>query len=185
MTDFTVPETPTNGQPMRRSARYRASARVYDLISAEWPVYRAGRVAAIDLMALRPGDRVLDIGCGTGLNFPLVQDRIGPTGSITGVDASAQMLAQARRRTRAAGWDNVRLTEADATALDARALGAAAGFDAVMSTYALSLMPDWPRAVALMTARAVTASPAAGSTVSPSRPRPTALTHTGRRTGSA
>lgn len=152
MTDFTVPETPTNGQPMRRRARYRASARVYDLISAEWPVYRAGRVAAIDLMALRPGDRVLDIGCGTGLNFPLVQDRIGPTGSITGVDASAQMLAQARRRTRAAGWDNVRLTEADATALDARALGAAAGFDAVMSTYALSLMPDWPRAVALMTA---------------------------------
>jgi len=39
---------------MRRRARYRTSARFYDVISAEWPVYRAGRVAAIDLLALRP-----------------------------------------------------------------------------------------------------------------------------------
>ena len=139
---------------MRRRARYRTSARFYDLISAEWPVYRAGRVAAIDLMALRPGHRVLDIGCGTGLNFSLVQDRIGPTGSITGVDASAQMLAQAQRRTRAAGWGNVRLIEADATTLDAHALGVAGDFDAVISTYAVSLMANWPQAVSLMIAAA-------------------------------
>jgi len=135
---------------MRRRARYRTSARVYDFISAEWPVYRAGRVPAIDLMALRPGHRVLDIGCGTGLNFPLVQDRIGPTGSITGVDASPQMLGQAQRRTGAAGWGNVRLIEADATALDV--LDIAGDFDAVISTYALSLMSDWPRVVSLMIA---------------------------------
>ena len=139
---------------MRRRARYRTSARFYDLISAEWPVYRAGRVAAIDLMALRPGHRVLDIGCGTGLNFPLVQARIGPTGSITGVDASAQMLAQAQRRTRAAGWGNVRLIEADATTLEAHALGVAGDFDAVISTYAVSLMANWPQAVSLMIAAA-------------------------------
>ena len=139
---------------MRTSARYRFSARFYDLISAEWPVYRAGRVAAIDLLALRPGHRVLDIGCGTGLNFPLVQDRIGPTGSITGVDASAQMLAQAQRRSRTAGWDNVRLIEADATTLDAQAMDVGGDFDAVISTYALSLMSDWPRVVSVMIAAA-------------------------------
>ena len=139
---------------MRRTARYRTSARFYDVISAEWPVYRAGRAAAIDLLALRPGHRVLDIGCGTGLNFPLVQDRIGPTGSITGVDASAQMLAQAQRRSRTAGWDNVRLIEADATTLDAQAMDVGGDFDAVISTYALSLMSDWPRVVSVMIAAA-------------------------------
>lgn len=137
---------------MPRTGRYRSSARFYDLISAEWPVYRAGRVAAIDLMALRSGHHVLDIGCGTGLNFPLLQNRIGPSGSITAVDASAQMLEQARRRAFSAGWTNVRLVEADASALDANVPDMASGFDAVISTYALSLMADWPRALSTMLA---------------------------------
>ncbi|CAN5270979.1 hypothetical protein BH11ACT7_BH11ACT7_05280 [soil metagenome] len=137
---------------MRRTARYRTSARFYDLISAEWPVYRAGRLAAIDLLGLRPGHHVLDIGCGTGLNFPLVQERIGPSGSITAVDSSPQMLRQANRRASSAGWTNVRLVEADATTGDVTALAAGDGFDAALSTYALSLMPDWPQAVSTMVA---------------------------------
>ncbi|MDZ7885457.1 MAG: methyltransferase domain-containing protein [Mycobacterium sp.] len=137
---------------MKRTGRYRSSARFYDLISAERPVYRAGRVAAIDLMALRPGHHVLDIGCGTGLNFPLIQERIGPSGSIVAVDASAQMLKQARRRAYSAGWANVRLIQADATVLTAEDLDAGDGFDAAISTYALSLMPDWPQAVSMMLA---------------------------------
>lgn len=135
---------------MRRPARYRASAQFYDLISAEWPVYRAGRVAAMDLLALRPGQHVLDVGCGTGLNFPLLQRRIGPSGSITAVDASAQMLDQARRRADSAGWANVRLIEADASALDPASLGAGEGLDVALATYALSLMSDWPSALSIM-----------------------------------
>lgn len=62
----------------------------------------------------------------------------GPTGSITAVDASPQMLRQAQRRAGSAGWDNVYLIEADATALEADTVHAADGFDAVISTYALS-----------------------------------------------
>ena len=61
---------------MRRPAgHYRAWARFYDVISAEWPVYRAGRIAAIDLLALQPGHHVLDIGCGTGIESPLTDVR--------------------------------------------------------------------------------------------------------------
>ncbi|RVW02480.1 class I SAM-dependent methyltransferase [Rhodococcus spongiicola] len=135
---------------MKRTARYRTSALFYDLISAEWPVYRAGRVAAIDLLELQPGEHVLDVGCGTGLNFSHLQRRIGPDGSITGIDTSAHMLAQARRRTHSAGWDNVRLIEADGTDLDPANLRAGRRFDAAISTYVLSLMPAWPRAIATM-----------------------------------
>lgn len=135
---------------MRRPARYRASARFYDLISAEWPVYRTGRVAALDLLALAPGEHVLDVGCGTGLNFADLQRRIGPTGSITAIDASPQMLDQARRRSRAAGWNNVRLVLADATDLAPADLGTESQFDAAVSTYALSLMAQWPRALSTM-----------------------------------
>lgn len=137
---------------MTRSTKYTASARFYDLISAEWPVYRAGRVRAIEMLGLHPGDHVVDIGCGTGLNFPLVQAAIGPRGSITGVDSSGQMLDQARRRADRHGWSNVTLVEADATQLDRSAVPA--DVDAVMATYAISLMPNWPTAVETMLALA-------------------------------
>ena len=71
---------------------------------------------------------------------------------MVAVDASAQMLEQARRRARSAGWTNVRLIDADAAAMDANVPDMASGFDAVISTYALSLMPDWPRALSTMVA---------------------------------
>jgi demethylmenaquinone methyltransferase/2-methoxy-6-polyprenyl-1,4-benzoquinol methylase len=135
---------------MNRPTPYTVSARLYDVISLEWPVYRPGRITAIDLLSLAPGSDVLDIGCGTGLNFPLLQQQIGPTGTITGIDASAQMLTQARRRATSAGWSNVTLIRADATAVGPAELGAPRRYDAAISTYALSLMPEWKSALATM-----------------------------------
>jgi S-adenosylmethionine-diacylgycerolhomoserine-N-methlytransferase len=137
---------------MRRPTKYTFSARLYDLISFEWPVYRAGREAAFELLNLPAGSHVLDLGCGTGLNFAGLQRMIGPTGSITGVDASPQMLEQARRRADRAGWDNVTLVAADATALTSADLGKRAPFDAALSTYALSLMTPWQAALDSMIA---------------------------------
>ena len=133
---------------MTGTGKYTASARFYDLISAEWPVYRAGRVRGIAMCGLGAGDHVVDIGCGTGLNFALLQDAIGPTGTITGVDSSPQMLEQARRRATAHGWSNVTLVCDDATALDDRRTPG--HVDAVIATYAISLMPHWQRAVETM-----------------------------------
>lgn len=127
---------------MKRPTPYTISARLYDVISFEWPVYGAGRAAAIAALDLPPGSHVLDIGCGTGLNFAPLQERIGPTGTITGVDASPQMLEQARRRAEENGWDNVTLMTADATAVDSAQFGTQQ-FDAAISTYALSLMERW------------------------------------------
>ncbi|MEH6794115.1 MAG: methyltransferase domain-containing protein [Rhodococcus sp. (in: high G+C Gram-positive bacteria)] len=122
------------------------SARLYDVISFEWPVYRAGREAAFELLNLPAGSHVLDLGCGTGLNFAGLQRMVGPTGSITGVDASPQMLEQARRRADRSGWNNVTLVAADATALAGADLGDTP-FDAALSTYALSLMTPWQAAL--------------------------------------
>lgn len=138
-------------------ASYTSIAPAYDALSGEWPVYRRGRRAGIALLRPRPGDTVLDLGCGTGLNLAPLRAAVGPTGLLIGVDRSPSMLRVARRRADRHRWGNVALVEADATAFTPADLDAAAGRpvvpDAVLATYALSLMPRWRDALAA--ARAV------------------------------
>ncbi len=139
--------------PMRR---YGVGARWYDVLSGERWVYRAGREIGIRLLDPRPGDTVIDLGCGTGLNFAGLVAAVGPTGRVVGVDRSSDMLAVARRRVAASGWnDSVTLVSADAATLDPSTIVAANGgraADAVFSTYALSVIPArdeaWRRACA-------------------------------------
>lgn len=130
----------------RRFGRYTLGARLYDVASLEWPVYRAGRLAGIDLLRLQPGDRVLDLGCGTGLNFPLLDAAVGPTGVIVGVDLSGPMLARAHARVRRHGWCNVCLVQADAGACELAGLFSDGPYDAVLATFALSVIADGPAA---------------------------------------
>lgn len=66
---------------------------------------------AVNRLDLRPGDTVIDVACGTGLNLGLIEAAIGPSGRIIGIDLSADMLAAARQRIAAGGWENVTLIE--------------------------------------------------------------------------
>lgn len=123
-----------------RVPRYRFGARVYDVVSMERLVYRPGRRAAIQALDLTPGARVLDVGCGTGLNLPYLAAAVGTAGELVGVDASQAMLRQARRRVGAHRWSIVTLVKGDAARLDTLVAGE---FDAVLFTYSLSVISDW------------------------------------------
>jgi demethylmenaquinone methyltransferase/2-methoxy-6-polyprenyl-1,4-benzoquinol methylase len=88
--------------------RYRLHAPGYD-VSARRTMWI--RRAAVDRLCLRPGDRVLDVACGTGLSLAALQAAVGPGGEVTGIELSPDMIGIARRRVAVAGWDNVTLLE--------------------------------------------------------------------------
>ena len=120
---------------------YRKKAKHYDVTSQLYPVpgypQRGQRLRAVRALELRPGDSVVDIACGTGLNFSLLEQAIGPEGRIVGVDLTDAMLAQAQDRIETNAWGNVTLVQADAAAFDSPA-----GVDAILSTYALTQVPE-------------------------------------------
>src|SRR5688572_12957911 len=95
-----------------------------------------------DALAARPGETILDVGCGPGFYVTEIADAVGPTGSVVGIDASAPMLAIARHRCEA--YDNVRLEECAATSLSIDDQSA----DAVLSVQVLEYVQDIPRALA-------------------------------------
>ncbi|WP_299036778.1 class I SAM-dependent methyltransferase [uncultured Pseudokineococcus sp.] len=128
-------------------ARYAHLGRLYDLVSGE-RLYAPGREAAVEMIHVEPGSRVLVVGIGTGPDLPALLSAAGPGGRVVGLDASPSMLAAARRRADRLGGDGVRLVLADAEQVPARRLRDALGgpADAVLLPYCLSLMPAWPRA---------------------------------------
>ncbi len=96
----------------RIKRKYRRNVRFYDLLTrrpTEWL-----RRDAVTWLALQPGDRVLDLGCGTGLSLPVLRAAVADTGTVYGVELSPEMLARARAKVAEAGWTNVVLIEADA-----------------------------------------------------------------------
>jgi ubiquinone/menaquinone biosynthesis C-methylase UbiE len=98
---------------------------------------------AIHAAGLSRGDRVLVFCCGTGREFPAILERIGPEGSIVGVDFSAAMLSRAHQSVERERWTNVTLLESDVTAFEPPR---EEPFDAGVCTLGLSIIPDWASA---------------------------------------
>jgi phosphatidylethanolamine/phosphatidyl-N-methylethanolamine N-methyltransferase len=97
-------------------------------------VLHPGRVDAIERMGIRPGDRVLEVGVGTGINAALYPRDC----SVTGVDLSSPMLEKARERVARKGVRNVRLLQMDAANLKF----GDDSFDIVYAPYVISVVPD-------------------------------------------
>lgn len=132
---------------MRLIETYRRKAKRYDVVSRLYPVpgypqlYQ--RRLTVAALGLNPGDTVVDMACGTGLNFSLIQQAIGPDGRLIGVDLTDAMLAVAQQRVENNRWSNVSLVQADATEFSYPT-----GIDGILSTYAMSHVPDAAGAIA-------------------------------------
>jgi ubiquinone/menaquinone biosynthesis C-methylase UbiE len=117
----------------------------------DWaPVYNATHAWSLPrrhtarlALGLKPGQRVLDLACGTGLNFSHLRELVGEPGQVTGVDLSPRMLDVARKLIAAHGWKNVEVREADAASLPFPD----ASLDQAIVSFALNIIPDYVGAI--------------------------------------
>jgi phosphatidylethanolamine/phosphatidyl-N-methylethanolamine N-methyltransferase len=111
---------------------YDKLAKVYDLTFG--PTLHPGRLQAIQRMDIQPGERVLEVGVGTGINLSLYPKNC----SVTGIDFSGSMLEKARGRAQRKGIRNMRLLQMDAGDLKF----SDGSFDIVYAPYLISVVPD-------------------------------------------
>ncbi|APG85115.1 class I SAM-dependent methyltransferase [Sinorhizobium americanum] len=121
---------------------YRYQRYIYDFTRK---YYLFGRDTLIRELDAPPGGSVLEIGCGTGRNLAMIGD-LYPRARLFGLDISAEMLATAKAKLRRHGRPDANLRVADATNFTAASFGET-GFDRIVISYALSMIPDWQKAV--------------------------------------
>lgn len=123
----------------KRAKLYDFSANAYYLLGFREFAYRKIGVEALNL---KKGDTVVEIGCGTGLNFSLLRKEVGPKGNIIGVDLTPEMLEEANKRIRRNGWQNVTLVQSDAAVYPFPE-----HLDGILSTFAITLVPEYERII--------------------------------------
>lgn len=116
----------------RLAPAYDATAWTFQLVGA-----RRLRQRAIDLLDVHAGDTVVDLGCGTGVNLPVLARAVGEHGRVVGVDVSPGMLEMARRRV-----DRHRLPQVTLVEGDVRGFGLPSGTSAVLATASLEMVPE-------------------------------------------
>jgi SAM-dependent methyltransferase len=123
---------PAPAQPAARRAApraaYREHARSYGRRTG---AYQGFRQAVIEALPVRRGQVVLDVGCGTGLCSGMLQDMVGPSGAVIGIEESPEMAAVARERVAGEGWPNVTVVQCTAEDADITVTADAALFCAV------------------------------------------------------
>ncbi len=119
---------------------YGKCAGLYDLVATA-PGIRSWRARAVETLALEPGDTVVEMGCGTGANFPYLREQVGSEGAVVGVDLVPAMLRQARTRIDREGWENVHVVQGDATQPPV------SDVDALISTFVVGMLDDPAEAV--------------------------------------
>lgn len=117
----------------RLAPAYDATAWTFRLVGA-----RRLQQRGIDLLDLHPGDTVVDLGCGTGVNLPILAGAVGERGRVVGVDLSPGMLKKARHRVQ-----RHRLPQVHLVRTDVRAFQLPAGTVAVLASASLEMVPEY------------------------------------------
>jgi demethylmenaquinone methyltransferase/2-methoxy-6-polyprenyl-1,4-benzoquinol methylase len=133
----TPDDHPTRRSQSANTRRYDRIARTYSVLEPLYLIFPPARRRAVAALGLKRGDTVLEIGAGTGRNFPYLVEAVGPTGTVIGVDASPGMLAEARKLIERNGWSNVQLLQQDATQLEVDR-----DVDGVLFSLSYSAMPE-------------------------------------------
>jgi ubiquinone/menaquinone biosynthesis C-methylase UbiE len=118
---------------------YDEASRDYEDASRDFWQYIS--IRTVERLGLRPGERVLDVPCGSGASLLFAAEHVGATGQVVGIDYAEQMVAIAQEKRRSQGLANVEVSVADMTALDPEAWEP---FDAVVCSLGLFFADDMP-----------------------------------------
>src|SRR5215831_436926 len=123
--------------------RYNRLAPIYPLFDLLFWLPRNISVNAVKRLDLKSGDKVLEVGCGTGRNLSRLVEAVGPTGEVFGVDCCDGMLAKARELCVRHQWQNVKLSQQDAAEMVLLA-----PVDGVLFSLSYTVIPEPLRALA-------------------------------------
>ncbi len=121
----------------KRANLYDYTSNLYYFIGFRMFAYRK---KAIKSLKLKKGDTVVEIACGTGLNFPFLVDYVGEEGKIIGVDISKPMLKKAKKRIERNEWKNVELIQNEASNFNFPTK-----VDGILATFSITLIPEFDK----------------------------------------
>jgi len=125
------------GRAATAQAFYGRWAALYDAVARYTPGVARLRERAAAALDLSPGDTVVEMGCGTGANLPYLRERVGPEGTVVGVDFTGPVLDRARRLVERRGWENVRVVRGDAARPPV-----AEDVDGVLASFVVGMLAD-------------------------------------------